>query len=99
MKNWKILVFAVKVMAKDKGMSMSDLADKLGKHQSSVSNLLSTRTSPSLENFVEIAELIGFDILNGIDKGVIERAKHDYAKMVVRNKTIDEILGLDNDNK
>ncbi len=99
MKNWKILVFAVKVMAKDKGMSMSDLAEKLEKHQSSVSNLLSTRSSPSLENFVEIAELIGFDILNGIDKDVIERAKHDYAKMVVRNKTIDEILGLDNDDK
>lgn len=99
MKTWKILVFAVKVMAKDKGMTMNDLGEKLEKHQSSVSNLLSTRTSPSLENFVEIAELIGFDILEGIDKDVIERAKHDYAKMVVRNKTIDEILGLDNDGK
>lgn len=99
MKKWKILVFALKVMAKDKGMSMNELAEKLDKHQSSVSNLLSTRSSPSLENFVEIADLIGFDILGGIDDEVIEKAKQEYAKVIVRNKTIDEILGLDNDDK
>lgn len=98
MEEWKILVLSLREIAKKKGMSINELAEKLGKHHTTVGNFFLADNPPTLQNFLMLAELIGVKVtMEGLDEDIIAKAKVRHDKIWQRrNKTIDEILGLDN---
>lgn len=102
MEDWKILVLSLREMAIEKGMSNNYLAEKLGKHQTSVGNFLLGDNPPTLENFMILTKLIGVKFtLEGQTDDIIAKAidrdkrRRERKRREKRNKIIDEILNSD----
>ena len=99
MEKWKILLLQLREIARIKGITINELAEKRKKKQSSISSFFSTKNPPSLANFIEMCDLIEIKLtLEGINGEVIEAAHLEaIAKMQLeiinkRNKTIDSIF-------
>lgn len=61
-KHWELLVLFLKELAKDKGISQQAIADKTGMNQANVARIFSLKYSPSLKNFISIAQAIGVNV-------------------------------------
>lgn len=96
MEEWKILVLSLREIAKKKGMSINDLAEKLGKHHTTVGNFFLADNPPTLQNFLMLAELIGVKItMEGLNEDIIAKAKERHNKIWQRririiNELVDE---------
>lgn len=89
MENWKILVLALREIANQKQISITSLAEKMGKHQVTVSGFFSTKNPPTLGTLCELADLIGVKIsIEGIDDNIIEKAKKRYENILLRHENI-----------
>lgn len=53
------LCLFLKLEAEAKGITQQQLADKCGWHQQTVQRMLSGKFSPSLDNFIKLADAIG----------------------------------------
>jgi len=53
------LCLFLKTEAIAKGLSQQDLADKCGWHQQTVQRILSGKISPTLDNFIKLADAVG----------------------------------------
>jgi len=56
---WKVFVLLLKHIAEKKGISQNDIAGKTGFAQSHIARMFSLKFSPSLKNFLAIAQSIG----------------------------------------
>lgn len=54
----RLLCLYLKDLAKEKGISNQQIADKTGFQQSNVNRMLNGRYSPSLDNFLRLAEAL-----------------------------------------
>lgn len=57
--NWKALVLLLQEIAKDKGISQIEIAEKTGITQSNVSRIFSLKYCPKLETFLAISQAVG----------------------------------------
>jgi len=57
-KHWQILVLILKKIAENKGISHYKIAEITGMQQSNVNRIFSLKYSPTLRNFVDIAQAI-----------------------------------------
>lgn len=55
---WQLLVLLLKEIAHEKEISINQIAETTGLHQSSVSRLFSLKYKPTLDAFLEIAKAI-----------------------------------------
>lgn len=55
---WKLFVLLLAEIAKEKGITQNDIAEKTGFKQSHISRVFSLEYSPSLKNFIAIAGAI-----------------------------------------
>lgn len=99
MEDWKILLLHLREIARVKGITINELAEKRKMKQSSISSFFSIKNPPSLANFTEMCNLIGVKLtMEGVSDEEIELAHLEaIAKMQLeiikkRNKTIDETL-------
>jgi len=53
------LCLFLKTEAETKGITQQQIADKCGWHQQTVQRMLSGKFSPSLDNFIKLADAIG----------------------------------------
>lgn len=60
--SWKVLVLLLKEVAKDKGITQAEIADKLGLKQSNVSRIFSEKYVPSLKIYIDIATVLGLKV-------------------------------------
>lgn len=58
----KILLTKLKEYAYEKGISEKQIADKTGFIQSNVNRMFAGKYSPLLDNFLELADAIGYHI-------------------------------------
>lgn len=56
---WQLLVLLLKEIAKEKGIFQQEIAEKTGMKQQTISRIFSLKFSPSLKNFLAIAQAIG----------------------------------------
>ena len=61
-KSEKAKVLRLKELMKEKGISRTDLKQKVGLTETSISNISSGLHLPSIENLLKIAEALGVDI-------------------------------------
>ena len=96
-----ILKKRVKQILWEKGMRINDLAAKMGKAQSTVSNLLASE-SPSLERITEIADALGVSAADLIseeeapeDASYLRRRVSDLEAQLAEQKSINNrYLGI-----
>lgn len=55
---WQLLVLLLKEIAHEKAITINQIAEKTGLHQSSVSRFFSLKYKPTLDAFLEIAKAI-----------------------------------------
>lgn len=66
--HWKVLVLLLKEIADEKGITQLEIAEKTGKHQPLISRFFSSKHCPSLSIVVEIANVLGKQlVLKNID--------------------------------
>ncbi|NLT51948.1 MAG: helix-turn-helix transcriptional regulator [Ignavibacteria bacterium] len=58
-KNWQVLVLLLKEIAKQKGITQQQIADKTGLLQSGIARTFSLRSCPKLDYFLQLADAIG----------------------------------------
>lgn len=58
-KHWKDLVLFLKILAAEKGISQSEIAERTGMTQGNIARIFSLKYSPSLKNFIAIAQAVG----------------------------------------
>lgn len=94
MEDWKILVLSLREIANERGMSNNYLAEKLGKHHTTVGNFFLGDNPPTLGNFLKLAKLIGVEVtMEGLNEDIIAKAKDRYERIQKRRiKIINEIL-------
>ena len=59
------LCLYLKSEAETKGITQQQIADKCGWHQQTVQRMLSGKLSPSLDNFIKLADAIGVNFFMG----------------------------------
>lgn len=59
------LCLFLKSEAETKGITQQQIADKCGWHQQTVQRMLSGKLSPSLDNFIKLADAIGVNFFMG----------------------------------
>jgi DNA-binding phage protein len=55
---WKLLVLMLKEIAKSKGITQDQIAEKSGLIQSNISRFFSLKYTPNLDTFLEVAKAI-----------------------------------------
>jgi transcriptional regulator with XRE-family HTH domain len=58
----RILLNRLKELAKEKGITDQQIADKTGFIQSNVNRMFAGKYSPLLDNFIELADAVGYHI-------------------------------------
>ncbi len=58
----RMLLSTLKERAKEKGITEQQIADKTGFIQSNVNRMFAGKYSPLLDNFLELADAVGFHI-------------------------------------
>lgn len=58
----RMLLSTLKERAKEKGITEQQIADKTGFIQSNVNRLFAGKYSPLLDNFLELADVVGYHI-------------------------------------
>lgn len=56
--HWKLLVLLIREIATEKGISISEIAEKCNMKQPSVSRIFSLKYSPTMENFIKICNAV-----------------------------------------
>lgn len=92
MKQWQKIVLSLREISREREISIKEISEKLGKHQTTISSFFAVRNPPTLEHVLEIAEILGVEInILGIDDDFSERAIRSYEKNK-RTRTINKIL-------
>ena len=87
----KLLIITLKLIAKEKGLTYQDIADKTGLKQSNVARIFSLKYNASLPNFIAIARAVGVNFF-------FEDKENKISDLsVIFNKAMDE-LGRNPDN-
>ena len=92
MEQWQKMVLSLREISRERKISIKEISEKLGKHQTTISSFFAIRNPPTLENFLEIAGVIDVEInITGVDDEFLERAIKNYKKNK-RTRTINKIL-------
>lgn len=59
----RLFVLLLKEIAKEKGITQQEIAEKTGLHQSNIARVFSVKFIPSFKNFIAIAKAIGIEII------------------------------------
>ena len=92
MENWQKIVLCLREITREKKISIKEISEKTGKHQTTISSFFAVRNPPTLAHVLEIAEIIGVEInIIGMNEGFSEKAIENYKKNK-RTRTVNNIL-------
>lgn len=69
---WKLLVFLLDEIRKEKGLTMQDVADASGYLQSNVARFFSAKYRPGLDVFLSVAKAIGVNFFFEDKEGITD---------------------------